>query len=354
VSTTSRDDANPLYAFVQAVRRVMDNWTPENVEALIRTLTKREDSLEKVRLLQVVELLTSRVRDELVKLSGHGLESSRANSLVTRAHSHSHHAWLHLYGERTPMPSADDQWGLLRELVDDAELMGILGLQVGWNPDYKQIDPSLEFIDDAKVWELWGLEDRTLISRLVGPNINQSLSSALEAIFQACTETIEAHPEAAAGSYLRRGRVSLARNNRGAALDDFYDARQAAEQFRDLRVMYEAHAEYLMLQPVRPASMEMALALAIESFLSVTLPDRTKLHRFGDSIDRWIFLCRDPFNVDVRRIARWVRSHPKACEALEVFYSQAEILGNLNPMPQVREILGLATPPGADSSRTVF
>jgi hypothetical protein len=142
-----RADANVLLAFYQALNRVSERLSPETCEALLDALDKRPDSIEKFHLFHAVGLLAGAIADDLFAEFGHQ-GAYLARYWTTEANLRASGVWRRLYGGAEVwgaprMPSVNDH-SVLADLVDDAELMGILGLQPGWTPDLKQIDPDLD------------------------------------------------------------------------------------------------------------------------------------------------------------------------------------------------------------------
>ena len=141
------NDANVLLAFSQALSHVSERLTPTTCEALVDALDKRPDSVEKVHLFQAVGLLITAIADDLFAQFGHQ-GAYRARYWAGRAHHSGEAVWRRLYGGpeiwgAPRMPSVDDH-PVLVDLVDDPELMGLLGLEAGWTPDLKQLDPAVD------------------------------------------------------------------------------------------------------------------------------------------------------------------------------------------------------------------
>jgi hypothetical protein len=139
-------DANVLLAFYQALSRVSERLIPETCKALLEALDKRPDSLEKFHRFQAVGLLTTAIADDLFAQFGHQ-GAYLARYWATAANLRANGVWRRLYGDPQffgpPMPSVDDH-PVLVDLVDDPELMGLLGLEAGWTPDLKQLDRTLD------------------------------------------------------------------------------------------------------------------------------------------------------------------------------------------------------------------
>ncbi len=68
--------------------------------------------------------------------------ASVAHSWADMAYVGSQETWRLLYGT-TPMPPPDI-FAVVVDFMNDSELMGILGLQPGWTPDLKRVDPALD------------------------------------------------------------------------------------------------------------------------------------------------------------------------------------------------------------------
>ena len=152
-------DANALFAFTQALGRVFDHLTPETSKALLLAIDQREDSPEKLHRFQAVEILMRIVYEDLYENYGHQ-GAYLAGSCMHSAQIRSQDVWRRLYGgphfiddrsSYAKMPGPTDD--TLIDFVDDPELMAILGLQAGWTPDLKRIDPDL----DLKATDLGGL-----------------------------------------------------------------------------------------------------------------------------------------------------------------------------------------------------
>lgn len=140
------EDAAARFAAFQALSRVFQYLDSEKCESLLLAIGNRPDSLEKVQRFQVVEILNGRVQ-ETAQEYHQPKAASRAKLWTVAAHAGANAVWkrLHAADVRPPLPSIDEvEVELLIDFMNDAELMGILGLQAGWTPDLKKIDPDLD------------------------------------------------------------------------------------------------------------------------------------------------------------------------------------------------------------------
>ena len=135
------DSASARLAFAQVIGRIYDRILEQGCEAVIIAIAQRPDSAEKVQRLQALEILNRRVEQFAEQ---HNLpEAAMAGRLwATLAMLSAKTVWGHL-SATAPMPVHSDTVVVVA-FMDDHELMGILGLQAGWTPDLKRIDPDLD------------------------------------------------------------------------------------------------------------------------------------------------------------------------------------------------------------------
>lgn len=162
--TNGMADANALFAFSQALGRVVDRITPETAKSLLTAIDTRADSLDKLHRYQAVEILTLQIYENLYEICGPEV-ACVAHSWATSAQEHGRRVWERLHGDTAiddywerlhhypVMPSPDD-YPVLVDFVDDVELMGLLRLEAGWTPDLKQIDPDLDLTSTDKSFDL--------------------------------------------------------------------------------------------------------------------------------------------------------------------------------------------------------
>jgi hypothetical protein len=135
------DDGAARSAVNQIMDRVAERFMAQTFQSLVSAIAKRPDTLEKVHRLLAVEHMAFSVS----KAAGtyHTRTAHVAGSWGIALHGEVREVWRRLYGRR-PMRNPD-QNAMVRELMtNDAELMGILGLEVEWTPDVKRIDPDLD------------------------------------------------------------------------------------------------------------------------------------------------------------------------------------------------------------------
>jgi len=166
-----------------------------------------------------------------------------------------------------------------------------------------------------------------------------------EAVYQACSEVIAADPHLAPAAYLHRGLISVARQDEDAAVQDF----QAAVASQDGPVVYKAATQLLRMGQSLAAwewsdtPLRRALTLA-DDRAGIGLRGGVK-SRFTTEIRDWARASGTLlFTVHPYAILAWLHSRPGhtlTLPALERFYAAAADLGYMNPMPQVRQLLGL-------------
>jgi len=132
--------ASARLALAQGLGRVYDRILDQGCEGLLMAIAQSPDSQEKVERLQALEILNDRVarfaqQNHLTEVA------SSARVWATLARLTAKSVWGHLAAPGTPTPAANETVVLV-DFMDDAELMGILGLQPGWTPDLKVIDPD--------------------------------------------------------------------------------------------------------------------------------------------------------------------------------------------------------------------
>ena len=137
----SADDIAAQLALYQAQNRTLNRFSPQTSELLLFTIAERANTPEKVHRFQAVEIFNRAIADHAEK-THRPVAASVAHSWATVAQVGSQETWRLLYGE-IPMP-APDIGAVLVDFMNDPELMGILGLQAGWTPDLKVIDPDLD------------------------------------------------------------------------------------------------------------------------------------------------------------------------------------------------------------------
>jgi hypothetical protein len=144
------DDA----AALQALGRVFQALDRENSQGLLLAISRRPDSPEKVQRFQAVEVLSRRMlaaAQEHHRTVGAEWASMWANVAEAAAKA----TWQRLGGSAGAFTPAD-QGGpeVLLDFMDDAELMGILGLEPGWTADLKQADKELDLKSTDKSLDL--------------------------------------------------------------------------------------------------------------------------------------------------------------------------------------------------------
>jgi hypothetical protein len=137
--------ASARLAFAQVLGRVYDRILEQGCEPVIMAIAQRPDSLEKVQRLQALEILNRRVgqfaeREDVPEVA----ESAHAWTTLARMCAKT--VWRNLAkGASVPAPN---ETAVLVDFMDDAELMGILGLEAGCTADLKRIDPALDLTTD--------------------------------------------------------------------------------------------------------------------------------------------------------------------------------------------------------------
>ncbi len=137
------DAVSARLAFVQVLGRVYDRILEQGCEPVLMAIAQRPDSLEKLQRFQALGILNRNVE---LFAGQHGVpEVTRsARAWATLATLCAKRVWRNLSAiEGAPVPDPDEN-AVLVDFVDDAGVMGVLGLQAGWTPDLKVIDPDLD------------------------------------------------------------------------------------------------------------------------------------------------------------------------------------------------------------------
>ena len=145
MATDGTANASSRFAVFQVLGRVFQHLNSENLQSLLLAIAHRPDSLEKIHRFQALETICRTVQETAVKYE-RPEAASWANLWAVGARSAARAAWKRLYGESAPpMPPAEQlDSTVLLDFMNDAELMRLLGLEVGWTPDLKRADKELD------------------------------------------------------------------------------------------------------------------------------------------------------------------------------------------------------------------
>lgn len=140
----SADDVSSSFAAYLDFARVTAHLTSENGGPLVAAILDRPNSIETVHHLLAVAIY-SRVLEERAQEANHPRIASQINEWRMTLEEIVRARWRNLngvvYPNDLPLPEVDAD-SILVEFMRDRELMGILGLQVGWAPDLKRIAPD--------------------------------------------------------------------------------------------------------------------------------------------------------------------------------------------------------------------
>jgi len=173
----------------------------------------------------------------------------------------------------------------------------------------------------------------------------------LEVVHQACSEVIATNPQLAPAARLHRGQISLARGDDDAGVLDL----QTAVASEDGPVVYKAAAHLLQMGrtlapqewPDTPRSRDVYWLASARAVIGLHGGVKS---RYTREIGDWAWASATLlFTAHPYAILAWLHSRPGhtlTLPALERFYASAAELGYAtNPMPEVRQLLGIA--PGA-------
>jgi hypothetical protein len=132
-------------AALAALGRVFRALDRVNTQTLLLAIGQRPDSVEKVKQFQAVEVLSRRML-EVAQEARRPVGAEWAQLWATMAHAAAGAVWDRLGMTKEYPLAAPDQIDamVLIDFMNDAELMGILGLEAGWTPDLQRADTELD------------------------------------------------------------------------------------------------------------------------------------------------------------------------------------------------------------------
>jgi hypothetical protein len=139
----AEDAAAARLAFAQVLGRVYDRLFEQGCEPVIKAIAQRPNSSDKLQRFQALEILNRRV-EKFAEEHDVPEVAASAHVWTTLARLCAKTVWRNLSATEGASVPAPNETSVLVGFVDDAELMGILGLQAGWPPDVKRIDPDLD------------------------------------------------------------------------------------------------------------------------------------------------------------------------------------------------------------------